>query len=218
MVRQKLGMISEINYFQNWIYQKKCLTKVGVLNWYSSLKSFLERFRQFLTLKINFQIPILVFFDEQIHQQNFLNFFPLSMLILWIRVKHALTRPRTPSHALTRPQPPQPQNHTPSLGYRTPWWATKCTTRFKPLPPPIELRVCFTPPRSKTHPQAKKSPSHTLSRLWYPLGGCQVYTKLQNFTSTKYRSKPECIVHCISLKISFFVFLTPYILLQASKL
>ena len=103
MVRQKLGMISEINYFQNWIYQKKCLTKVGVLNWYSSLKSFLERFRQFLTLKINFQIPILVFFDEQIHQQNFLNFFPLSMLILWIRVKHALARPRTPSHALSPP-------------------------------------------------------------------------------------------------------------------
>ena len=69
-----------------------------------------------------------------------------------VRVKHALRRPRTPSGALTRPQLSQTQNHTPSLGCKTPWGSTRCTPSFRPLPPPIKLRAPFTL-KGKTRPQ-----------------------------------------------------------------
>ena len=73
-------------------------------------------------------------------------------LIKRVRVKHALRRPRTPSGALTRPQLSQTQNHTPSLGCKTPWGSTRCTPSFRPLPPPIKLRAPFTL-KGKTRPQ-----------------------------------------------------------------
>ena len=77
------------------------------------------------------------------------NFTPRKLLQIFVqkyrvRVKHALRRPRTPSGALTRPQLSQTQNHTPSLGCKTPWGSTRCTPSFRPLPPPIQLRAPFT--------------------------------------------------------------------------
>ena len=53
-VLQKLGMILEINYFQNWIYQKMFLTKVGVLNWYSSMKNC-PNYYEFVTVLLQYR-------------------------------------------------------------------------------------------------------------------------------------------------------------------
>ena len=82
-VRQKLGMILEINYFQNWIYQKMFLTKVGVLNWYSSMKFFFGKIRTIFDIKNRLsKYDFGTFRWTGIHRQNFFIFFPLSMLIL----------------------------------------------------------------------------------------------------------------------------------------
>ena len=47
--RQKLGVILVIKWFKNWSQQKMLFTKKVHLNWYSSMKFFLERFGWFLT-------------------------------------------------------------------------------------------------------------------------------------------------------------------------
>ena len=49
-VCQKFGVILVIKWFKNWSQQKMLFTKKVRLNWYSSMKFFLERFGWFLTL------------------------------------------------------------------------------------------------------------------------------------------------------------------------
>ena len=63
---QKKPKISEI--LGTKVIQFSCYTKLieiknVLLNWYSPTKIFLERFRWFLTLKIDFENQILAFFD-----------------------------------------------------------------------------------------------------------------------------------------------------------
>ena len=135
----------------------------------------------------------------------------LLQISFWVRVKHALARPHTPSHALARPQPSQPQNPTPSPGCETPWGPTHCTQSFIPLPPLLKLRACFTlegksrpqlflgvqswgrllPSRVKHALRPKTLPDtkpHTLRQLWDSLTWSLWHGQTQASISTSVRS------------------------------
>ena len=76
---QNLSIILEIKLFKNWCYQKMSITKNELLSWYYSMKKNWERFRWFLTSKIDFESQILALFDTSpLHQFSQLNNF------LWI--------------------------------------------------------------------------------------------------------------------------------------
>ena len=80
---QKKPKFSEIlgtKVFHIWCYTKSLKTKNVPLNWYSSMKIFLERFGWFLTLKIDFENQNLALFDSYFwpfiksHEKNQIHF------------------------------------------------------------------------------------------------------------------------------------------------
>ena len=83
-VRQKLGKILEVKHFLNWIYQIMFLTKVGVLNWYSSMKFFFGKIRTIFDIKNQLsKYSFGTFRWTVIHQQNFFNFFSFEHVDSW---------------------------------------------------------------------------------------------------------------------------------------